>query len=70
MQPCQQTISQLTGLKRHFFTQKMNKCPGYDEISFNVFKNCFSELNIPIKYLFEMSLEGGIFPDKLKTAFK
>ena len=39
-----------------------------DEVSFNVIKNCFSELNIPLKYLFEVSLESGIFPDELKIA--
>ena len=70
MHPWQKTISELTGSKSHFLTQKINKSPGYGEISFNVFKNCFSELNIPLKYLSEMSLESGIFPDKLKTAFK
>ena len=39
-----------------------------DEVSFNVIKNCFSELNIPLKYLFEVPLESGIFPDELKIA--
>ena len=39
-----------------------------DEISFNVIKNRFSELNMPLKYLFDMSLESGIFLDKLKIA--
>ena len=57
-------------IKEPFSHTKINKSPGYGEISFNVFKNCFSELNIPLKYLSEMSLESGIFPDKLKTAFK
>ena len=55
-------------VKEAFFSLKINKSPGYDEISFNVIKNCFSELNMPLKYLFEMSLESGIFPDKLKIA--
>ena len=55
-------------VKKTFFSLKINKSPGYDEISFNVIKNCFSELNMPLKYLFEMSLESGIFPDKLKIA--
>ena len=40
----------------------------HGEISFNVIKNCFSELNMPLKYLFDMSLESGIFSDKLKIA--
>ena len=49
-----------------FFSLKISKSPGYDEISFNVIKNCFSEINMLLKYLFEMSLESAIFPDKLK----
>ena len=40
----------------------------HGEISFNVIKNWFSELNMPLKYLFDMSLESGIFSDKLKIA--
>ena len=55
-------------VKEAFFSLKINKSPGCDEISFNVIKNCFSELNIPLKYLFDKSLEIGIFPDKLKIA--
>ena len=55
-------------VKEAFFSLKINKTPGNDEISFNVIKNCFSELNISFKYLFEMSLESGVFPDKLKIA--
>ena len=55
-------------IKEAFFSLKVSKSPGYDEISFNVIKNCFSELNMLLKYLFEMSVESGIFPDKLKIA--
>ena len=55
-------------VKEAFFSLKINKSPGSDEISFNVIKNCFSELNMPLKYLFDMSLESGIFPEKLKLA--
>ena len=47
--------------KEELFSLKRNKSPGYNEISF---KNCFSELNMPLKYLFEMSLETGIFHNK------
>ena len=53
-------------VKEAFFSLKINKSPGYDEISFNVVKNCFSELNMPLKYLIDMSLESGIFANKLK----
>ena len=55
-------------VKEAFFSLKINKRPGCDEISFNDIKNCFSELNMPLKYLFDISLESGIFPDKLKIA--
>ena len=53
-------------VKEAFFSLKINKSPGYDETSFNVIKNCFNERNMVLNYLFEMSLESGIFPDKLK----
>ena len=55
-------------VKEAFFSLRINKSPRNDEINFNVIKNYFSELNMPLKYLFEMSLESGIFPDKLKIA--
>ena len=35
---------------------KKKKSLEYDEKRFNSIKNCFSELNMPLKYLFEMSL--------------
>ena len=53
-------------LKEDFFSLLR---PGYDEISSNVIINCFSELNDPIKYLFENSIEKkGVFSDALKIA--
>ena len=48
--------------------KQTNKSPGYHEISANVIINCFSELNDPLKYLFEKSIEKGVFPDALKIA--
>ena len=55
-------------LKENFFSLKTNKSPGYDEVSSNVIKNCFSELNYPLKYLFGNSIEKGVFPNALKIA--
>ena len=55
-------------LKKPLFPLKTNKSPSYDEISANVIINCFSELNDPLKYLFEKSIEKGVFPDALKIA--
>ena len=53
-------------LKDAFFPLKINKSPGYDDISFNVLKKCFRSLCEPLKYLFNLSIEKGIFPDDLK----
>ena len=55
-------------LKDAFFSLKINKSPGYDDISFNVVKKCFSSLCEPMKYMFNLSIEKGIFPDDLKIA--
>ena len=55
-------------LKDAFFSLKINKSPGYDDISFNVLKKCFSSLCEPLKYLFNLSIEKRIFPDDLKIA--
>ena len=46
----------------------MNKSTGADEISFNVIKNCFGELSDMVRYVFDLSLQTGIFPDPLKIA--
>ena len=55
-------------LKDVFFSLKINKSAGYDEISFNVIKNCFGELCDPLTYIFNLSFEKGIFPDRMKIA--
>ena len=49
-----------------FFTLITSKSPDYDEITSIVIKHCFSALNDRLKYLFEKSVEKGIFPDDLK----
>ena len=58
----------INALKDVFFSLKINKGPGYHDISFNVLKKCFSSLCEPLKYLFNLSIEKGIFPDELKIA--
>ena len=40
--------------------------PGYDDMSFNVVKKCSGEINVPTKHLFNLSLENGTFPEKMK----
>ena len=49
-----------------FCSLKLNKSSGYDEISFNVIKKCFSELWEPLKHLFNLSIEINMLADKLK----
>ena len=39
-------------LKDAFFSLKLNKSAGYDEISFNVIKTCFGSLHKPLLYIF------------------
>ena len=53
-------------LKDAFYSLKSNKSPRYDDISYNVIKKCFNSLCEPLKYLFNLSIEKGVFPDDLK----
>ena len=55
-------------LKDAFFSLGINKSPGYDGISFTVFKNCFGTLHKPWLHVFNLSIVKGIFPDDLKIA--
>ena len=57
----------ITELKNGFFSLKINKNPGHDGVSFNV-NECFGELCEPLKYLFNLLIVKGIFPDDLKIA--
>ena len=55
-------------LKDAFFSLKINKISSVDDVSFNIIKNCFGVLCEPLTYLFQISLEKGVFPDDLKIA--
>ena len=55
-------------LKEMFFSIKVNKSTGYDEISFNITKNCFGELHKPIMYLFDLTPQTRVFLCSLKVA--
>ena len=55
-------------LKEAFSSLKTNESPGYDDTNFNVVKACFEEINEPLKHFFNLSLENGIFPEKMKIA--
>ena len=55
-------------LRDTYFSLKLSKSPGYDEINSNVVKKCFSQLCEPLKHVFNLSIETRVFPDKLKIA--
>ena len=55
-------------LKEAFFSLKINKSAGFDDMSYNVVKNCFGELSDPLLHMFNLSLLNGMFPDSLKIA--
>ena len=55
-------------LKDAFFSLKINKSTGYDDINFNAVKKCFRVLHKPLLHIFNLPLQTGIFPDKLKIA--
>ena len=38
------------------------------DISYNVVSKYFGELCTPLKHIFDLSFENGIFPDSLKIA--
>ena len=50
----------------HFFSLKASKNPDADEINFNV--KVFKKFCGPLKYLFDLSLQSGVFPDLMKVA--
>ena len=54
--------------KDAFFSLKINKRTGADDISFVVIKNYFGELIDILKYFFDCSLQIRIFLDSLKIA--
>ena len=53
-------------LKDSFYSLKSNKSPSYNDSSYNVIKKCFGRLCEPLKYLFNLSTEKGVFQDDLK----
>ena len=55
-------------LKDVFFSLKIYKSTGDDDITLNVVKKCFGVLHKPLLHIFNLSLQTGIFPDKIKIA--
>ena len=53
-------------LKETFYPLKTNKSAGYDDISYNVVKNCFVALCHPLLHIFNLSYLRGKFTDSSK----
>ena len=47
---------------------QINKSPGYNDISFDVVRNCFGPLLNPLVAIFKLSLQKGCFPEEFKIA--
>ena len=55
------TILPSKRIERCLFSLKTNKSFGANKINFDVTKHCFGELCGSLKYLFDSSLQSGIF---------
>ena len=55
-------------LKGAFFSLKIKKSTGIDDVSFNIIRKCFVVLCQHFIYLLQLSLDNGVFPDDLKIA--
>ena len=64
----QHKSASISELKDTFFSLKLNKSLGHDEISFNVIKKCFNELYEPLKHKLNLSIKTRVFSDQLKIA--
>ena len=51
-----------------FYSLKTNKSPGYDNISFNIIKQHFGTWNRPLHYIYNISLQSGVFREEMKIA--
>ena len=54
-------------IKAAFFSFKGGKSPGFDEIIYNIVKQNFNSLLVPLKCIFDLSLKSGTFPEKMTT---
>ena len=53
-------------LEEAFNSLKSNKSPGFDDISSSVVNFCISGIFNPLKHIFNLSLQTGIFPNGMK----
>ena len=55
-------------LNHAFYSLKTSKSPDYGGISSNITKQCFGTLNRPLHYIYNISLQAGVFPGEMKIA--
>ena len=55
-------------LKNSFSELKLNKAPGYDDVTSNVVVSVADEILLPLYHCIKLSFEMDIFPNKLKVA--
>ena len=55
-------------IRTTFLSLKGGKSPGFDEINYEIVKQNFNSLSIPLKCIFDLSLKSGTFPEKMKIA--
>ena len=53
-------------IKTAFFSLKGDNCPGFDDINYDIVKQNFNSLLVSLKYIFDLSLKSGNFPEKMK----
>ena len=58
-----ETPLSMNELNDAFYSLKTNRSPGYDSISSSIIKQCFGTLNRPLHYIYNISLQTGIFPE-------
>ena len=56
-----ENVISVNELKDAFYSLKTNKSPGYDGTSSNIIKQCFGTLNRPLHYIYNISLQTGVF---------
>ena len=55
-------------MKMEIENLKINKSPGYDEISAKILKAVSTEISEPLAYIFNLTFTTGVIPNSLKIA--
>jgi hypothetical protein len=55
-------------IQRIIISLKNANSVGYDDISTNILKMCSKNISVPLTHIINLSLENGIFPDRLKLS--